>query len=139
MVWVTNNPKFQNFVVDKLFPQWNITYLTTWIWVKVTNNGEPVLPIQAQNRKPYETLIIGYKGYEESKISSENKLIISVPSIHSKKPPLKSILEKIFPLGNPPKVLELFARNLTSGWTCWGNEVLKFQHYKYFKKRSIIE
>lgn len=28
--------------------------------------------------------------------------------------------------------LELFARSLQSGWTSWGNEVLKFQHSSYF-------
>jgi len=26
-----------------------------------------------------------------------------------------------------PQCLELFARNLTPGWTSWGNEVLNFQ------------
>ena len=25
------------------------------------------------------------------------------------------------------EALEIFARNLTSGWWAWGNEVLKFQ------------
>ena len=32
----------------------------------------------------------------------------------------------------PPQRLELFARNLHSGWTSWGNEVLKFQWKNYF-------
>ena len=34
-IWVTNNPKIERFVIDDLFPLWNVKYLNTWYWVKV--------------------------------------------------------------------------------------------------------
>ena len=30
-------------------------------------------------------------------------------------------------------LLQMFARELTAGWTSWGNEVLRFQQMKHFE------
>src|SRR4051812_33947219 len=35
VVWVTNNPAFHRFVVEKLFPRFGIQYCATWHWLKV--------------------------------------------------------------------------------------------------------
>jgi len=41
-------------------------------------------------------------------------------------------------LPGPKKVkgIELFARELTAGWTSWGNEPLRFQHLPYFTRKT---
>ncbi|GAQ91207.1 Methyltransferase [Klebsormidium nitens] len=62
----------------------------------------------------------------------DNFVIVSVPGEHSRKPPLKCLLEKYSAKGASSRGLELFARELTAGWTSWGNEVLRFQDAKYF-------
>jgi len=64
-----------------------------------------------------------------------NFVLASIPcSIHSKKP---DILEVIRPyIKKNPRCLELFARNLNSGWTSWGNEPLLHQHVDFFDKVS---
>ena len=32
----------------------------------------------------------------------------------------------------PARCIELFAREMISGWTSWGNEPLHFQELRYF-------
>jgi len=73
------------------------------------------------------------------------KLIVSVPSQHSRKPSIMDLLsEEYFPTSPstdaedmiPPKDtaarplsrLELFARNLEEGVLSWGNEPFKYQY-----------
>ncbi|KAI8092651.1 MT-A70-domain-containing protein [Halteromyces radiatus] len=91
-VWVTNKPKFRRFVIEKLFKSWKVDCIGEWTWIKVTNHGEPVLPLNSTHRKPYEQLIIGR--YYKQQISSSSfpyqHSIVSVPSKrHSRKPPLQ--------------------------------------------------
>jgi len=35
VVWTTNKLKQQRFVKDRLFPQWHVTFLAEWYWLKV--------------------------------------------------------------------------------------------------------
>jgi hypothetical protein len=35
--WVTNNPKHRRFVRDKLYPDWGISQVVDWWWVKITD------------------------------------------------------------------------------------------------------
>jgi len=200
LVWVTNNPKFQMFVRDVLFKKWQLQYISTWHWLKVTNDFEVVIPFGSTHRKPYEPIMIGYKAPKTPHLvsttttqsvspntttqsgssnattqsitpnldsttmltyklhtdadslsqvpltevppsnsstssltnilPSTHKTICSVPGRHSNKPNLRDILWDYLP--ENPNCLELFARNLTKGFTSWGNEVLKFQQAHYF-------
>ncbi|KAI9312866.1 MT-A70-like protein [Dichotomocladium elegans] len=133
-VWVTNKPKFRRFVIDKLFKAWKIEFVGVWYWLKVTTEGEPVVPIDSPHRKPYEQLVLGIKKSTTINLYKieKTKAIISVPSCrHSRKPPLGDVLAEYLP--DNPKRLELFARCLLPGWTSWGNECLKFQQMKYFE------
>lgn len=93
LIWVTNKDKFQTFIKEKLFPHWNIEYCSTWYWLKVANSFEPVTPIDAVHRKPYEPLIVGTIGASEEMKGAlkQPKILCSVPGIHSKKPPLKGM------------------------------------------------
>ncbi|XP_014667341.1 PREDICTED: methyltransferase-like protein 4 isoform X2 [Priapulus caudatus] len=247
-VWVTNKQKQIRFVKEELFLHWNVQYIATWHWLKVTTQGEPVCNIESEHKKPYEHLIIGIctsqnrvrhrkmlagngtgirktdNGMEVTKCDIEmevnrigvaesgiggtdgsigvgdtgievtdngigmahsgmevahsgieladanrkavdqamrfpdrcsaptgsrtrdkcspcanipdHQVLVSVPcSIHSRKPPLSEVLRKYVAPGS--QCLEMFARNLVPGWTCWGNDVLKFQHVDYFVKKPL--
>uniref|UniRef100_A0A4X1VQB0 Methyltransferase 4, N6-adenosine n=1 Tax=Sus scrofa TaxID=9823 RepID=A0A4X1VQB0_PIG len=142
VTWVTNRQKHLRFVKEELYPSWSVEIVAEWHWVKITNSGEFVFPIDSPHKKPYEVLVLGRVRERAALLLSRNaevkelsipdhKLIVSVPCIlHSHKPPLAEVLKDyIKPEG---EYLELFARNLQPGWTSWGNEVLKFQHMDYF-------
>jgi len=36
VVWCTNALAHQNDLIKNFFPRWNVTYLSTWYWVKVS-------------------------------------------------------------------------------------------------------
>ncbi|XP_063412698.1 N(6)-adenine-specific methyltransferase METTL4-like [Mytilus trossulus] len=213
-VWVTNKMKHKDFVIQELFPFWNVDFITTWYWIKVTKTGSTVLDIMSEHKKPYEILILGKCKHTEMKDVSDEKIdsnteeehtkndicknmkckenlsekissksldgicnertilpasfnnhdipldgtmmsvagedrsilpaplnnynpplemtMMSVPSsIHSMKIPLQDIMKPYLP--ETPNCLEIFARNLTPGWCCYGNEVFKHQHMDYFE------
>ncbi|XP_040209966.1 N(6)-adenine-specific methyltransferase METTL4 isoform X1 [Rana temporaria] len=141
ITWVTNRQKHLRFVKEELYPHWSVRTLAEWHWVKITQSGEFVFPMESAHKKPYEILVLGCLIDDMDSTAREpdfntspipqHKIIVSVPcNLHSHKPPLFEILKKYV----KPDVerLELFARNLQPGWTSWGNEVLKFQHLDYF-------
>lgn len=96
-IWVTNKPKFRNFIINKLFPSWKLECVSEWVWLKMTTQGECIFPIDSEHKKPYEQLIIG-RPIASSGISSrismpESHIIVSVPSTrHSRKPPLHGMV-----------------------------------------------
>jgi N6-adenosine-specific RNA methylase IME4 len=124
-IWVTNRQKFHQFILETLFPRWDVIYVTTWFWLKMTKNGQTVCPLNSAQRKPYEKLIIGKIG-NVSKIQ-QDRVIMACPTQHSQKPPLFGLIGHQNPL-------EIFARNLTPNCTSIGNQVLKFQDLKYFDR-----
>lgn len=116
-----------------------------WIWIKTTTKGETVLPIDGLWRKPYEVLILGTKVSGGGEPDVKRRVIAAVSDVHSRKPNLKGVVERIFFSSPAPEIdgeamlvdsekryireysaLEVFARNLTAGWTACGNEVLRF-------------
>jgi N6-adenosine-specific RNA methylase IME4 len=135
-VWVTNNSAFRDMLLGEggLFEQWGLRFVEEWIWLKITSGGEPICPLDSRWRKPYEVLLVGRRfGEDRNEGDMENgevkrRVIIGVPDLHSRKPNLKSIIEQVIGKGEGDyEALEIFARNLTAGWWCWGNEPLKFQ------------
>ncbi|KAF4554788.1 MT-A70-like protein [Elsinoe fawcettii] len=142
-VWITNKPAARDLVLseeDGLFSSWGVKLVEEWLWVKVTVRGQPVLPIDGVWRKPYEVLLVGKKCGRKERHCDEDvahadrdghdgvkrRVILAVPDMHSRKPCLKLLLQRIFHLPDGYKGLEVFARNLVSGWVSWGNDVLKF-------------
>jgi N6-adenosine-specific RNA methylase IME4 len=129
-VWVTNKPAFRDILLQEggLFDEWGIDLVEEWVWVKVTVNGETICALDSLWRKPYEILLMGQKkgGKEVGNGEVKRRVIVAVPDLHSRKPNLKVLFEKI--LGTEKyEALEIFARNLTAGWWAWSNEVVKFQ------------
>ena len=93
-VWVTNKPKFKNFIINKLFPSWQLECVAEWTWLKVTTQKECIFPLDSTHKKPYEQLIIGRPIQRVKELIPIPNVhsIISIPSLrHSRKPPLEGI------------------------------------------------
>ncbi|ESO92400.1 hypothetical protein LOTGIDRAFT_121106, partial [Lottia gigantea] len=133
VIWVTNKTRLHAFIENTLVEKWQLQQCVQWHWLKITRGGELICDINS-NKKPFETLFIGrYDNSLTNQYSTvpNHRTIISIPcSLHSKKPSLAEILKPYLP--EKPECLELFARNLQSNWTSWGNEVLKHQHLEFF-------
>ncbi|KAF1347983.1 MT-A70-domain-containing protein [Delphinella strobiligena] len=137
-IWITNNPAVRELVLgeDGLFDSWGVTLEQEWLWIKTTLSGEPVTPLDSFWRKPYEVLLLGRKTSLQSANVGEDqdvkrRVIAAVPDLHSRKPCLKELIEPLM-LNPSYRALEVFARYLVAGWWSWGNEVLKFNHEKYW-------
>lgn len=133
-IWTTNSAKSRQAAYSALDSA-NLEVTEEWVWLKVTEKGEPVVPIDGLWRKPYEVLLIGTPKTTETGLKGSSKplrrLIVAVPDMHSRKPNLKDLFEKLFFPRHEPSTqtytaLEVFARNLTSGWYSCGNDVLRF-------------
>ncbi|KAG7965061.1 hypothetical protein I3843_09G204400 [Carya illinoinensis] len=113
-LWVTNREKLRGFVEKELFPAWGVTHVATFYWLKAMDSEclSKFKPVQ------------------------HNQIIISIPGAYSRKPPIGGLLPEYFPGFKPTRCIELFAREMTSGWTSWGNEPLHFQDFKYFTRNG---
>lgn len=143
-IWTTNNAKSRQATYTA-FERTGLEVFEIWIWIKITENGELVSPLDGLWRKPYEVLFLGRPkddnddGEKRKNQEPLKRIIAAVPDEHSRKPNLKEILEILFfhidgdEAQASPAVatqhytaLEVFARNLTAGWSACGNDVLKF-------------
>ncbi|TAQ88786.1 hypothetical protein B7494_g2882 [Chlorociboria aeruginascens] len=131
-IWVTNKPAFQEMVLGEggVFEEWGVELVEEWLWLKVTEKGEPICALDSRWRKPWEVLFVAKRKCQrkEQVEGVKRRVIIGVPDLHTRKPSLRRVFEAL--MGEREdgyEALEVFARNLTSGWWAWGNEVLKFQ------------
>ncbi|KAJ5101544.1 MT-A70 family [Penicillium alfredii] len=157
-IWVTNAEKTRKAAYESLRDA-GFHVCEEWVWIKTTCDGQPISELEGLWRKPYEMLVIGRKGQGGGGIdttqtqtptpSSEadwaglypahttKRVIAAVPDVHSRKPSLKEVMEKVFFMSSSGSVLEysaleVFARNLTAGWWAVGNEVLKFNAQEWW-------
>ena len=144
-VWITNKQAMRSQVLGPggLFEEWNVGLVEEWIWVKVTTQGEPMFDIDSSLRKPYEVLLLGRAGPNAwTKMvharQPTKKVIAAVPDVHSRKPCLKELLEPYVPNTRKYSALEVFSRNLVTGWTSWGNEVIKFNWDRYWTSETDL-
>ncbi|XP_039119565.1 methyltransferase-like protein 2 isoform X4 [Dioscorea cayenensis subsp. rotundata] len=138
VLWITNREKLRAFVEDELFPAWGVADISEFFWLKVKPDGSLIGELDLFHHRPYECLLLGYinaKNVNSEKIP-KNKVIVSIPGSHSRKPPLGRLLSEYVPGPKPARCIDLFARELVAGWTSWGNEPLHFQDSKYFLQRG---
>ncbi|KAJ5179889.1 hypothetical protein N7492_003099 [Penicillium capsulatum] len=158
-IWITNSRNARQAAYAAMLST-GFRVSEEWIWIKTTVDGQPVSPVDGLWKRPYEILVVGKKtvlsqppvihsllssppdldsmGIDPESI--KRRVIAAVPDLHSRKPCLKEIFEKLFYMTAPPEErtrqpytgLEVFARNLTAGWWACGNEVLKFNDRKYW-------
>lgn len=131
-VWITNKASVLELLTSPrgLFAEWGLELVGEWTWLKVTTAGEPMMDVNSTWRKPWERLLIAKKRGAETRPSSQGRVFVSVPDLHSRKPNLRALFEGILPPGY--RGLEIFARNLTAGWWSWGDEALKFQQPEHW-------
>ncbi|CAH2089399.1 unnamed protein product [Euphydryas editha] len=132
-VWCTNAPSNITAVKNIIFPEWGVNYVTTWYWLKVNIDLDPLCEFGAGfEKQPYERVIIGKVGEVEN--IPCDLLLMSVPSaLHSHKPPLLDLLKPCMNV-EEVKVLELFARYLLPKTTSVGYEPLKWQHISLYEE-----
>ena len=108
----------------ELIKAWGFTYKTVaFTWVKQNKrNDKPFMGLGYYTRANAEYCLIATKGKVlERKSRSVSSVIISHIERHSKKP--DEVRKRIVELyGDRPRI-ELFAREKTDGWDCFGNEV----------------
>jgi N6-adenosine-specific RNA methylase IME4 len=138
-VWITNKEALREHVLGPggLFETWNVGLTEEWVWIKTTTKGEPMFDIGSAMRKPYEILLLGRAAPNSwtrmtHASTVKRRVIAAVPDIHSRKPCLKQLLEPYLVDPTDYSALEVFSRYLVSGWTSWGNEVLKYNWDGYW-------
>ena len=120
-MWVTDS-----HIEDalKLIKAWGFKYVTVaFIWAKQTNRGKQVSKLGAWTMKNCEICLFATKGAMRKfkKSNSVQQLFYAERTKHSKKPDcVRAFIEELF--GDVPRI-ELFARQHSEGWDCWGNEV----------------
>ncbi|KAI3504797.1 hypothetical protein L1887_26516 [Cichorium endivia] len=144
-LWVTNKEKLRVFIEKDLFPKWGVKYLATHYWLKVKADGSLIGELDLFHHRPYECLVLGYfypededcKHFSKPISIPDGQVLISIPGDYSRKPPIGEMLREYVPGSDPPRCLELFAREMLGGWTSWGNEPIHFQDSRYFSKTDI--
>ncbi|KAL3629545.1 hypothetical protein CASFOL_026767 [Castilleja foliolosa] len=139
-LWVTNREKLRSFVENELFPKWGVKHAATLYWLKVKEDGFLISELDLFHHRPYECLLLGFchgNGMNTEELLGlnnipDNQVVISVPGDYSRKPPIGEVLMEYVPGRKPARCIELFSREMISGWTSWGNEPLRFQDARYF-------
>ena len=139
-IWLTNKSAFHDLLLEPggLFEEWGVELVEEWMWVKVTEHGEPIVGLESRWRKSWEVLLVARKagndlGEGEERGEVKRRIIFGVPDLHSRKPNLKGMFERMLGKeGESYDALEVFARNLTAGWWAWGDEVLTFQSLEHW-------
>jgi N6-adenosine-specific RNA methylase IME4 len=145
-VWVTNKAALREHVLGSggLFETWNVGLIEEWVWIKTTTTGDPMFDIDSAVRKPYEILLLGRAAPNSWTTMThapaiKRRVIAAVPDIHSRKPCLKELFESYMLDPTDYSALEVFSRYLVSGWTSWGNEVLKYNwDYYWMSEESHV-
>lgn len=119
-LWITMpNLNIAFDVIEK----WGFKYKTVgFTWVKENKKAKSLFwGMGNWTRANAELCLIATKGKPKRKSAKVHSVIISKIREHSRKP--DETREKIVELcGDLPRI-ELFARQHTEGWDCWGNEV----------------
>jgi N6-adenosine-specific RNA methylase IME4 len=105
----------------RLMMSWEFQYKTlAFQWVKTTANGGTAFGAGHWTRANTEPCLLGVRGHPKRASASVRQVIMARRGRHSAKPP--ETRDRIVELmGDVPRV-ELFARESTPGWDCWGNE-----------------
>lgn len=111
----------------KVIETWGFAYKTAaFVWVKQNKKSNSLFwGMGAYTRANAEVCLLGISKNTKAKDMIKNhavhQIVQSRIEYHSKKPDI--VRDRILDLvGDLPRI-ELFARQETEGWDCWGNEV----------------
>jgi N6-adenosine-specific RNA methylase IME4 len=118
-LWVTNPLLKEGLEVMRY---WGFEYKTiAFIWHKTYKSGKTWFGLGHYTRANAEICLLGIKGRLQRKNKSVYRIIKSPIMEHSRKPDkVRESIVRLF--GDLPRI-ELFARQKTDGWDCWGLEV----------------
>ena len=133
-MWVTNSFISEGLEVCK---SWGFEYKTLLTWVKTYKDGKPVMGMGYYFRGSTEHIIFGVKGKKLCNNKNTKNLFYGLQRQHSRKPDfVKDLIVKCS--GNLSRI-ELFAREESFGWDCWGNDTNKFSKNSIQKELIINE
>ena len=120
------------FIPDaiEVMKAWGFKYKTVaFVWQKKEKSGVQTCYMGQWTMKNCELVLFGTKGkmiqYLKSRKVRQLQEAIRERTVHSRKPQL--IRDRIVEMfGDLPRI-ELFARQETEGWDCWGNELVADQ------------
>ena len=121
-MWVTMPKLNECFDVIKA---WGFDYKTcAFTWVKKNRKSDSLFwGMGRWTRANAELCLLATKGNPKRADAGVHSVIISPIEEHSKKPPeTRDRIVRLLNGGGLSKI-ELFARQVTDGWDCWGNEV----------------
>ena len=110
----------------ELMEAWGFKYKTIGFqWIKLNKSGKgKFFGLGRWTRGNTEACFIGVRGKPSRKSNKVSQIIEEVIGPHSQKPEV--VRDKIRELmGAELNYIELFARQHSEGWDCWGNEVGK--------------
>ena len=131
-MWVTNPFISEGLEVCK---SWGFEYKTLLTWVKTYKDGSPVMGMGYYFRGATEHIIFGVKGKKLCNNKNTKNIFFNMQRQHSQKPNCAKDMI-INCSGDLPRI-ELFAREETEGWDCWGNDTKKFNK-NIFQKELIF-
>lgn len=112
------------FEAEKVIKAWGFEYKTFgFVWVKMKNDMSSVRMDGIGNYtvQNAEYCLIGLKGKYWRENTGVKQVLLAPKGKHSEKP--QAARDRIVELcGDLPRI-ELFARNESDSWDCWGNEV----------------
>lgn len=99
---------------------WGFKLKTEIVWRKLTPNRKPWFGMGHYVRASHETCLVGVRGKVRPLVRNVRSVFDAVAGKHSAKP--EAFYDLVETLSCGPYV-ELFARRVRPGWTCFGNEV----------------
>lgn len=101
---------------------WGFKFTTVaFVWVKQNEDGKLAWGMGNWTRSNAELCLLGVKGKPKRMSAGVHQIIREARGKHSAKPGI--VRQKIVELFGDVSRVELFAREVTSGWDVWGNEV----------------
>ena len=118
-LWVTNPFIKEGLEICK---EWGFKYKTLITWIKTYKDGNPEMGMGYYFRSCTEHIIFGVKGKMKCLNKTTKNMFKEInPRLHSQKP--STVRDLIVNCSGDLPRIELFARQKTPGWDCWGNEV----------------
>lgn len=110
-LWTTNAFLFES---RRLLKEWGFDYKGLFVWTK------PQMGMGNYWRVSHELMILGVRGDLRFEDRAQKSWMALARQRHSQKPDeVRAAIEAV----SPAPRLEMFARRLTPGWICWGNEI----------------
>ena len=110
-------------IAIELMEAWGFRYATIgFTWLKKTSTGKQVCYYGYWTMKGAEICLLGRRGKPKPARHNVRAIVEAKRREHSRKPDeVRSKIVKL--MGDLPRI-ELFARERTSGWDVWGNEII---------------